>query len=79
VDKIAGAMAQLKITGEKKILLVSGRAGFELVQKCVMMAIPVMVSVGAPSSLSVSLADKSGLRLIGFLRGDRYNTYTPVS
>lgn len=79
VDKVAGAMARANITGEKKILLVSGRAGFELVQKCVMMAIPVMVSVGAPSSLSVSLADKSGLRLIGFLRSDRYNTYTPVS
>ena len=79
VDKVAGAMTRANISGEKKILLVSGRAGFELVQKCVMMAIPIMVSVGAPSSLSVSLADKSGLRLIGFLRGDRYNTYTPVS
>lgn len=78
VDKIAGAMTNAMITGEKKILLVSGRAGFELVQKCVMMAIPVMVSVGAPSSLSVSLAEKSGLRLIGFLRGDRYNTYAPI-
>ena len=65
------------MTAEGTILLVSGRAGFELVQKCVVAGIPAMAAVGAPSSLAVDLAKRSGLMLVGFLRGTRYNQYAP--
>ncbi len=86
VDKVIGALimsarstAELppeQLTTNNYILLVSGRAGFELVQKCVVAGIPLMAAVGAPSSLAVQLAKESGLTLIGFLRGDRFNIYT---
>ena len=75
VDKVVGAMLMSNTAPDGKILLVSGRAGFELVQKCVMAGIPLMAAVGAPSSLAVELAKESGLTLIGFLRGERYNVY----
>lgn len=79
VDKVIGAM-QAQPTNDRPwtsdlILLVSGRAGFELVQKCVVAGIPAMAAVGAPSSLAVELARDRGLLLIGFLRGDRFNVY----
>lgn len=75
VDKLVGAMLRQGVTAEDRLLLVSGRAGFELVQKCVVAGIPAMAAVGAPSSLAVRLARDSGLLLIGFLRGDRFNIY----
>ena len=77
VDKVIGAALNGRISMDNTLLLVSGRAGFELVQKCVVAGIPAMAAVGAPSSLAVQLARSSGLLLIGFLRGDRYNVYAP--
>ena len=78
VDKVIGAALNAPLRTDGTALLVSGRAGFELVQKCVVAGIPLMAAVGAPSSIAVDLARKSGLTLIGFLRGDRFNGYAPA-
>src|SRR5437660_842735 len=76
VDKLAGWALRsglLPLAGH--ILLVSGRASFELAQKAVMMGVPVLAAVSAPSSLAASLAGESGLTLVGFLRGTTMNVY----
>jgi FdhD protein len=77
VDKVIGwAVEQNKIPLSGTVLLVSGRASFELTQKAVMAGIPVMAAVSAPSSLAVDLASQSGVTLVAFLRGDSMNVYT---
>ncbi len=77
VDKVIGwALEQDRIPLGGTVLLVSGRASFELTQKAVMAGIPVLAAVSAPSSLAVDLASQSGLTLVAFLRGDSMNVYT---
>ncbi len=59
-----------------RVLMVSGRAGFEIVQKAAVAGIAVVASVSAPSSLAADAAERFGMTLVGFLRGDGYNVYT---
>jgi FdhD protein len=58
------------------ILMVSGRASFELVQKAAVAGLPVLAAVSAPSSLAADLAEETGMTLVGFLRGNSMNAYT---
>ncbi len=76
VDKVAGRMLlDGRLPANESILVVSGRAGYEIVQKSITAGIPVLAAVGAPSSLAVALAREFGQTLVGFLRGERFNVY----
>lgn len=77
VDKVIGwALRENRLPAADLVLMVSGRASFELAQKAVQAGIPVLAAVSAPSSLAVDLAVDAGLTLIGFLRGDTMNIYS---
>jgi len=77
VDKIVGrALLDGRLPLTRSVLAVSGRAGYEVVQKAVAAGIPILAAVGAPSSLAVATAERFGMTLVGFLRDDRFNVYT---
>ena len=76
VDKVVGeAFLRGALPLNDRALLVSGRAGFEILQKALSAGIPFVASVGAPSSLAVDTAQEFGMTLVGFLRGDSFNVY----
>jgi FdhD protein len=77
VDKLIGwALLNHQVPLSRHILLVSGRGGFEIVQKSLAAGIPMLASVSAPSSLAVKLAREMGMTLVGFLRGRRFILYS---
>ena len=77
VDKLAGwALAAGRLPLAEQVMLVSGRIGYEIVQKALVAGVPIIAAVGAPSSLALELAAQFGLTLVGFLRDDAMNVYT---
>ena len=77
MDKVVGwAFAEARVPLADAVLCVSGRLSFELVQKASVAGCPVLVAVGAPSSLAVELAADRGVTLCGFVREGRLNVYT---
>jgi FdhD protein len=77
LDKLIGAaFLSDELPFHHRILMVSGRSSFEILQKSVAAGVPIICSVSAPSSLAVSVAQEFGITLIGFLRGERFNIYS---
>jgi len=77
LDKLIGSrVAARELPLWDRILMVSGRVSFEIVQKAAMAGIPIICAVSAPSDLAVRLSDRLGVTLVGFLRGDNFNVYS---
>jgi len=76
LDKVIGARLLQRQVPIQEVLLVSGRVSFELIQKAAMAGIPIVASIGAPSSLAVQLAEELHMTLVSFLRSDKLNLYT---
>jgi FdhD protein len=77
VDKLVGGQfLQARLPSSQRLVLVSGRVSFELVQKSILAGIPMLAAVGAPSSLAIDLASEFGMTLIGFLGQNRFNIYS---
>jgi FdhD protein len=76
LDKLVGhAFLEHELPLAEQVVLVSGRVSFELVQKAAMAGVPIVCAVSAPSSLAVHAAERFGVTVVGFLRGDRFNVY----
>jgi len=76
VDKVVGwALEQDRVPLADHVLMVSGRISYEIVQKALAARIPLVAAVSAPTSLAVALAERAGIALVGFLRGDAFNVY----
>ena len=77
LDKVIGSRVQAReLPLWDRILMVSGRVSFEIVQKAAVAGIPIICAVSAPSDLAIRLAERLGVTLVGFLRGDGFNVYT---
>lgn len=77
MDKLVGSLLSTPtLRNNMAAIVLSGRASFELVQKALLSGIPMLIAVGAPSSLAIDLAEEGGLTLIGFTGSDRFNVYT---
>ncbi|MCL4862766.1 MAG: formate dehydrogenase accessory sulfurtransferase FdhD [Caldilineaceae bacterium] len=80
LDKLIGwGLLSHQIPFDDKVILVSGRASYELLQKCRVAGAPIFCAVSAPSSLAVELAERFGVTLVGFLRGQRFNVYSGIA
>jgi FdhD protein len=75
VDKLVGWALAARIDPAAHVLVLSGRLGYELVQKAIMLGVPIVAAVSAPSSLAIELAERFNVALVGFVRGRRANVY----